>query len=137
MLISEVSEKYGVSFDTLRYYERIGLIPPVSRNNRGQREYTEEDCQLIQGLLYFRDAGMSIELLIEYMKMVHQGDKTIPTRKELLIEQRDKLVKKINELQKPLELLNRKIENYERSVMVNEKKMKRNLEDLGNEEKGS
>jgi MerR family transcriptional regulator, aldehyde-responsive regulator len=129
LLISEVSEKYGISLDTLRYYERIGLIPRITRNDRGQRDYTEEDCQLIQGILYFREAGMSIELLLEYMKMVHQGDETIQTRKELLIEQRDKLVERINELQKPLELLNRKIENYERSVVVNEKKMKRNIED--------
>ncbi|MGE8018543.1 MerR family transcriptional regulator [Peribacillus frigoritolerans] len=129
MMISEVSEKFGISLDTLRYYERIGLIPRISRNYRGQREYTEEDCQLIQGILYFREAGMSIELLLEYMKMVHQGDETIQTRKELLIEQRDKLVKRINELQKPLELLKRKIENYERSVVVNEKQMKRNIED--------
>lgn len=129
MMISEVSEKFGISLDTLRYYERIGLIPRITRNSRGQREYTEEDCQLIQGILYFREAGMSIELLLEYMKMVHQGDETIQTRKELLIEQRDKLVKRINELQKPLELLKRKIENYERSVVVNEKKMKRNIED--------
>ncbi|KKI91872.1 transcriptional regulator [Bacillus sp. SA1-12] len=129
MLISEVSEKFGISLDTLRYYERIGLIPRITRNDRGQREYTEEDCQLIQGILYFREAGMSIELLLEYMKMVHQGDETIQTRKELLIEQRDKLVERINELQKPLELLNRKIVNYERSVVVNEKKMKRDIED--------
>ena len=129
MMISEVSGKFGISLDTLRYYERIGLIPRITRNDRGQREYTEEDCQLIQGILYFREAGMSIELLLEYMKMVHQGDETIQTRKELLIEQRDKLVERINELQKPLELLNRKIENYERSVVLNEKKMKRNIED--------
>lgn len=68
-----------------------------------------------------RDAGMSIELLLEYVKMVHQGDETMQTRKELLIEQRNQLVARIEELQKTLELLNGKIESYEKSVVPNEK----------------
>ena len=129
MLISEVSEKFGISLDTLRYYERIGLISTINRNKRGLREYTEQDCQWIQVILFMRDAGMSIELLLEYVKMVHQGDETMQARKELLIEQRDQLVARIGELQRTLGLLNGKIENYEHSVVVNEKKLKRNTKD--------
>jgi DNA-binding transcriptional MerR regulator len=125
MIISEVSEKFGISPDTLRYYERIGLIPPINRNKSGLREYTEQDCHWIQVILFMRDAGMSIELLLEYVKMVHQGDETMQTRKELLIEQRNQLVARIEELQKTLELLNGKIESYEKSVVPNEKKLKR------------
>lgn len=125
MIISEVSEKFGILPDTLRYYERIGLIPPINRNKSGLREYTEQDCHWIQVILFMRDAGMSIELLLEYVKMVHQGDVTMQTRKELLIEQRNQLVARIEELQKTLKLLNGKIESYEKSVVPNEKKLKR------------
>jgi DNA-binding transcriptional MerR regulator len=125
MIISEVCEKFGVSPDTLRYYERIGLIPPINRNKSGLREYTEQDCQWIQVILFMRDAGMSIESLLEYVNLVHQGDETMQTRKELLIEQRDQLVARIEELQKTLKLLNRKIDSYEQSVVPNEKKLKR------------
>ncbi|CAH0314557.1 MerR family transcriptional regulator [Peribacillus sp. Bi134] len=125
MIISEVSEKFGISPDTLRYYERIGLIPPINRNKSGLREYTEQDCHWIQVILFMRNAGMSIELLLEYVKMVHQGDETMQTRKELLIEQRNQLVARIEEQQKTLELLNGKIESYEKSVVPNEKKLKK------------
>jgi MerR family transcriptional regulator, aldehyde-responsive regulator len=125
MMISEVSEKYGISPDTLRYYERIGLISPINRNKSGIREYTEQDCLWIQVILFMRDAGMSIELLLEYVKMVHQGDETMQTRKELLIEQRNQLVARIEKLQKTFELLNGKIENYEHSVVPNERKLMR------------
>ncbi|MDM5360742.1 MerR family transcriptional regulator [Peribacillus sp. ACCC06369] len=128
MIISEVSEKFGISPDTLRYYERIGLIPPINRNKSGLREYTEQDCHWIQVILFMRNAGMSIELLLKYVKMVHQGDETMQTRKELLIEQRNQLVARIEELQRTLELLNGKIESYEKSVVPNEKKLKKSKE---------
>lgn len=125
MIISEVSEKFGISTDTLRYYERIGLIPPIGRNKSGLREYKEKDCEWIEVILFMRDAGMSIELLLEYVKMVQLGDKTKQERKALLIEQRDQLVARIGELQKTLKALNGKIESYEQSVVPNEEKLKR------------
>lgn len=124
MMISEISEKFSISADTLRYYERIGLIPPINRNDSGLRNYTEEDCKWIKVILFMRDAGMSIELLLEYVKLVHQGDQATQARKELLVEQRDKLIAKIEGLQETLELLNNKIKTYEYSVAPNEKELK-------------
>ncbi|MGU3472542.1 MerR family transcriptional regulator [Paenibacillus sp. D51F] len=124
MIISEISEKFGISPDTLRYYERIGLIPRISRNNSGIRGYSELDCKWIQTIIYMRKAGMSIELLLEYVEMVHQGDETKQMRKELLIEQRNQLAARMDELQKTLELLNRKIENYEQSVVPVERNLR-------------
>ncbi|SHT46457.1 Putative transcriptional regulator, MerR family [Mycobacteroides abscessus subsp. abscessus] len=105
-----------------------GYFCNASGNTRGLREYTEKDCGWIQVILFMRDAGMSIELLLEYVKMVHQGDETMQTRKELLIEQRDQLVTKIEELQRTLDLLNGKIKSYEKSVVPNEKKLTRTEE---------
>ena len=86
MTITEVSRKYNLTADTLRYYERIGLIPPVNRNNSGVRDFTEEDCNWVQFIKCMRGAGISIEVLIEYVKMFQEGNSTIKARKELLLQ---------------------------------------------------
>lgn len=123
MTIAEVSEKYNISQDTLRYYERIGLIPRVNRNKSGIRDYTEEDCRWIEFIKCMRSAGLSIEVLIEYVQLVQQGDSTIEARKELLIEQRNQLIRKIEEMQKTLERLNYKISVYEQKILEREKEL--------------
>jgi MerR family transcriptional regulator, aldehyde-responsive regulator len=123
MKIAEVSETYGLSVDTLRYYERVGLIPPVNRNESGIRDYNELDLRRVEFIKCMRSAGLPVEVLTEYMGLVHQGDETIEARKEILIEQRDVLVAKINEMQKTLDLLNSKIEVYENALLEAEKEM--------------
>lgn len=117
MRIAEVSEKCGLSPDTLRYYERIGLIPSVNRDSSGIRDYSEEDCRWIEFIKCMRNAGLPIEVLIEYVDLFQQGDETAEARKNLLIKERDKLVKKINDIQQTLALLNYKIERYEQKMM--------------------
>jgi len=121
MKIAEVSEKSGIPQDTLRYYERIGLIPHVNRNKSGIREYTEEDCKFVEFIKCMRGAGLPIEMLIEYIGLFQQGDETIEARKELLIEQRDQLITRIEHMQKTLEKLNYKIERYEETLLEKEK----------------
>ncbi len=114
MTIAEVSEKYDLSADTLRYYERVGLIPRVNRSQSGTRDYTEEDCGWVEFIKCMRGAGLPIEVLIEYVGLVKQGDTTIETRRELLVEQRRQLVARMEEMQKTLERLDHKIRFYER-----------------------
>ena len=87
MKISEVSERSGISSDTLRYYERIGLIPPVNRNKNGIRDYNEIDVKRVEFIKCMRSAGLPIEALIEYYGLVQQGDQTIEIRKEILATQ--------------------------------------------------
>lgn len=125
MTITEVSKKFGLSPDTLRYYERIGLIPRVNRNSNGIREYTEEDCRWIEFIKCMRSAGVQVETLIEYVTLLQQGDKTIEARKQILIEQRDKLISRIEEMKRALERLNFKIEQYEARLVPVENKLKR------------
>lgn len=125
MTIKEVSKKFDLSQDTLRYYERIGLIPSVNRNSSGIRDYTENDCNWIQFAKCMRAAGLSIEILAEYVTMFQQGNSTIKARKELLIEQRSQLAEKIKEMQQTLERLDKKIDGYEERVLVKEEKLKR------------
>lgn len=123
MKIMEVSQHYGISSDTLRYYERVGLIPPVHRNGSGIRDYNELDLRRVEFIKCMRRAGLPVEVLIEYVGLVQQGDQSIDARKEILIEQRELLVARMNEMQKTLDLLNHKIEVYENAVLQKEKQM--------------
>ena len=112
MTIKEASQVTGVSADTLRYYERIGLIPPVPRNESGIRNYDEASIGWINFIKCMRGAGLPIEALIEYVALCKEGDKTEASRKAILVEQRDILQQHIESLQKTLVKLNYKIDNY-------------------------
>ena len=125
MNIAEVSRKYDISADTLRYYERIGLIPPVPRTRGGLRDYGEESCGWIQLMKCMRAAGVQIEALIEYVDLFQQGDATLDARKALLVEQRDQLVSRMAEMQASLDLLNQKIDRYEQGMMTAEQQLRR------------
>ena len=124
MTIAQVSKKYDISADTLRYYERIGLIPTVNRLPSGIRDYTENDCNWVEFAKCMRGAGLQVEALIEYIALFQQGDGTIAARKQILIEQRVQLVQRIDEMQRTLERLNKKIERYEKGLLPAEKKLK-------------
>ena len=123
MKIAEVSEKFGLSVDTLRYYERVGLIPPVQRNDGGIRDYNDLDLRRVDFIKCMRSAGLPVEILIDYVTLVQQGDKTIEARKDILIEQRQLLMDKMSKMQKTLDILNHKIEVYEKAVLKKEKEM--------------
>lgn len=125
MTIAEVSRKYGMTPDTLRYYERIGLIPPVPRSKSGIRDYDEESCGWIELMKCMRGAGVQIEALIEYVALFRQGDETIDARKQLLLEQREQLVARMAEMQRSLERLDQKIERYEQVLMTAEQELRR------------
>lgn len=125
MTITEVSKKYELSADTLRYYERIGLIPGVNRNKSGNRDYTEEDCRWVEFIKCMRSAGLPIEVLIDYVTLFQQGDETIAARKELLNEQRKQLIEKMEAIKKTLDRLDYKIETYEKGIVTKVKELKR------------
>ena len=125
MTITQVSQKYGLSQDTLRYYERIGIIPPVPRNKSGIRDYDEVSCNWIELMKCMRSSGVQIEALIEYVSLFQQGDATLDARKALLVEQRDQLVSRMAEMQASLDLLNQKIDRYEQGMMTAEQQLRR------------
>ncbi len=125
MTIAEVSKKYDLSADTLRYYERIGLLPTVSKNSSGNREYTEEDCRWVHFIKCMRSAGLSIEILIEYVTLFQKGSSTVAARKELLLEQRKQIAEKVEELQNTLNYLDKKIDGYEDRMLKIEEQLKR------------
>lgn len=124
MTITEVSKKYEITPDTLRYYERIGLIPPVPRTKGGIRDYDEESCRWIELMKCMRRAGVQIEALIEYVALFKQGDETLDARKKILIEQRNRLADRMEDMQASLERLNEKIRLYESGLMKTENLLK-------------
>lgn len=124
MTIAEVGKKYDISADTLCYYERIGLIPPVPRTKSGIRDYDEVSCGWIELMKCMRAAGVQIEALIEYVALFQQGDATVDARKAILIEQRDQLIERMEDMQRSLDRLNYKIERYEQGLMVKEHQLR-------------
>ncbi len=123
MTISEVSKKYGLSVDTLRYYEKAGLIPPVNRKENGIRDYTETDCGWVEFIKCMREAGLPIEVLTQYIALYAKGNRTLQQRKNLLITERDRLKERIAQMQQTLKRLNYKISVYEQRIVACEKKL--------------
>ena len=118
MNISEVSKKFELSQDTLRYYERVGMIPPVNRTPSGLRDYTEEDCKWVELAKCMRSAGLPVEVMIEYLKLTQQGNETIPARRELLLEQREHLLMQKTAIENTLDRLKFKIGRYEEAMVT-------------------
>lgn len=116
MTIKEVSEKYDISQDTLRYYERVGMIPPVTRTPGGMRDYQKEDLSWVELALCMRSAGLPVEVMIEYVKLYLEGDTTIPSRLQLLTDQKEVLLTQRKQIDATLDRLNYKIARYEIAV---------------------
>ena len=123
MRIAEVSRKFGISADTLRYYERIGLLPHVHRNESGVRDYDEQDLARVKFVKCMRGANVSIEALIEYMQLFEEGDSTLAARKAILEEQRDAVRERMAEMQAGLDRLDYKIAHYEDLIVEYERQM--------------
>jgi DNA-binding transcriptional MerR regulator len=121
MKIGEVSQKTEISIDTLRYYEKVGLIPTISRNGHGVRDYSEADLRWIDFIKRMRGAGLPIDVLTEYVDLVVQGDATIEARKAILKEQRELLGERIKEMQLTILYLDYKIRIYEGEVLKAER----------------
>lgn len=113
MNISEAAAKSDLTPVTLRYYERIGLIPPITRKNGGVRDYQEGDLSWIDFIKCMHNAGLSIESLIEYTALFAKGKETAPARKEILIEEQKKLQQRYDELGSTLAQLKKKIAHYD------------------------
>ncbi|MCI5904814.1 MAG: MerR family transcriptional regulator [Oscillospiraceae bacterium] len=113
MTIKEVSEKFGISQDTLRYYEKIGAIPPVTRTKGGIRDYTEADIGWVELAVCMRSAGLPVEAITEYVRMCREGDSTVPERLQLLVEQRKALLEQKAQIESALDRLDYKISRYE------------------------
>ncbi|MBK1789340.1 MerR family transcriptional regulator [Prauserella cavernicola] len=112
--IAEAARRSGLSIDTLRYYERIKLLEPPARDTAGRRAYSEEDLAWLSFLTKLRTTGMPIRRMREYATLRRRGLASAGRRKAILVEQRGAVAERIAELQSSLEILDYKIDNYER-----------------------
>lgn len=116
MTIKEVCEKYDITPDTLRYYERVGVIPEVHRTKGGIRDFTDEDVAWVENAICMRSAGVPVEMLIEYVRLYQEGDGTFQARRDVLEEARQEVQKNIEKYQATLDRLNFKISRYDVAI---------------------
>ncbi|MBW1600949.1 MerR family transcriptional regulator [Streptomyces sp. JJ66] len=110
--ISEVSQLTGLSADTLRWYERIGLMPHINRSHTGQRRFTNRDLDWLEFVGKLRLTGMPVASMVRYAELVRAGEQTFPERLELLRATRADVLSRIAELQDTLSVLDFKIDLY-------------------------
>lgn len=118
MTIKEVCEMFNITADTLRYYERVGVIPEVHRTAGGIRDFTEEDIGWVKTMTCFRSAGVPVEMLIEYRRLFELGDDTFIARCNLLKEAREKILEEKKRYDDALKKLNYKIAKYEEACQT-------------------
>ena len=123
MKISEVSKKYDIPVDTLRYYEKAGLLPNVQKNASGIRDYSENDCGWVEFIKCMRGAGLPVEVLKRYIELFYEGDSTLGERKSILVEERQKLIEKRDAIQATIDRLDYKISFYEDTIVKKEKEL--------------
>ena len=111
------NQKYDITPDTLRYYERVGVIPEVSRTKGGIRDFTDEDIKWVENAICMRSAGVPVEMLIEYVKLFQEGDSTIEARRNLLAEARVTVQENLDKYQATMDRLNYKISRYSYSYI--------------------
>jgi DNA-binding transcriptional MerR regulator len=124
MTISEVSKRCNISPDTLRYYEKAGLIVDVNRTESGLRNYTEQDCLQIEFIKCMRSAGLSIAVLRKYFELFKRGKRTLKMRRDLLATEREHLQARLAELQSTLIRLDYKISVYDKAIKSKTKELK-------------
>lgn len=117
MNIKEVSERLEIPKETLRYWENSGLIPEVPRNSSGYRDYTEHEIKWALFIKAMRNAGMSVDSLIEFVNLYRDRKDSRGAQKSLIKEQYDTLVKKRDELNKTINYLAYKLDNFESHVI--------------------
>ena len=116
MTIKEVCEKYDITPDTLRYYERVGVIPEVSRTKGGIRDFSEQDIAWVENAICMRSAGVPVEMLIEYVRLYQEGDETFQARRDILVESREEIQKQLDKYQATMDRLNYKISKYDEAI---------------------
>lgn len=116
MRIGEVSKIFDISADTLRYYEKIGLIGPIKKEGN-VRNYTEDDLKRINFVKCMRSANLPLEVLIKYMKLFEEGEATVKARRDLLVSQQEVLAKNIKDLQAAYDRLTYKIDLYDKKLL--------------------
>ncbi|WP_195244405.1 MerR family transcriptional regulator [Clostridium celatum] len=109
----EVCQQVGISYETLKFYCKEGLVPAVKRDKNNYRIFDEKNIAWLKGLQCLRKCGMSIKDMKLYMNYCIEGPSTIPQRKEMLNESKKSLLKKINEINECIDFIDNKQSFYD------------------------
>lgn len=123
MNISEVAAQFEMTPATIRYYEKEGLIPPITRNESGTRDFQEEDLNWVEFIKCMRDSGLSIDSLAKYSELYQQGDGTLVERKQILMDEYQKLLEKQKLINGTIARLEQKLDNYDQMIQECEQQM--------------
>ncbi|TPR41133.1 MerR family transcriptional regulator [Apilactobacillus micheneri] len=113
MQISEVTQKYNISKQTLYYWERIGLLYKIAKDSNGYRNYDEENLKQIEFVSCMRNAGMTVNKLKRYMILYSSGEQTFGQRKQLIADQLDEIKHQILKYKNAQQVLEYKLNHYE------------------------
>jgi len=111
--ISDVAKRCELSVYTIRFYDKEGLLPFVSRNSAGNRQFSETDLEMIKLICCLKNTGMQIKTIKQYIDLYMQGEHTAPLRKRMMVDHSKAIVKQIDDLNKQLTIVQLKIEYYE------------------------
>jgi DNA-binding transcriptional MerR regulator len=125
--VSQISQMSGLSASTLRFYEKEGIIPNITRNTSGRRQYSDEDLLLLELVICLKDTGMMIEEIKQYTHLIVQGNETIGQRRGILQAHKKNVEQQMMQMKKHLEQLNQKIAVYDGLVLA-----EKNLDKLKN-----
>src|SRR5690625_3082568 len=132
MQMKEVCKKFDLTPDTLRYYEKVGLIGEVPRDNNDYRVFSERNLNEIYFSKVMRKAGIPVQRLAEYINLVQIGEETVEDRKNILLEEREMMRKNVEELQASLDIIDGKISNYDERILSFEREKLRNYSSKNN-----
>ena len=118
MTIKQVCERYGLTPDTLRYYEKIGVIPQVRRSASGIRDYSEQDIGWVENAVCLRNAGVPVDSIVQYVKLFQAGDETIAARRDLLSRALDDLLDQRSQLNAAIQRLSYKVRHYDQALQT-------------------
>ena len=118
MTIKQVCERYGLTPDTLRYYEKIGVIPQVRRSASGIRDYSEQDIGWVDNAVCLRNAGVPVDSIVQYVKLFQAGDETIAARRDLLSRALDDLLDQRSQLNAAIQRLSYKVRRYDQALQT-------------------
>ena len=113
MRISEAATQCGLSIDTIRFYERSGLLPPIDRGPDGRRRFSAVDVDWLTLLASLRDTGMPMKTMRHFAGLYRQGDDTIPQRKKVLLEHARHLDRQRGALDRCAAILAHKLQRYD------------------------
>lgn len=116
--IGQVSKKLGITVDTIRYYDKSGILPFVKKNDIGRREFTDNDIHLMRTIICLKNAGVSVSDISKFIDYRLQGDSTLDKRFQLLEEHRKDLQQQITDLQDTMSYLKFKEWYYQTAVQA-------------------